>query len=97
MGGPRKHQGLVVRQRLSYFGFELDTLVEPLADPVPPEFHDILPDALARLQAMVDAAAVVQKTRKPTRPTLASKQRRLTGKAGRSDIKLGRRRIVGPD
>jgi ribosome-associated protein len=54
-------------------------------------------DALARLQAMVDAAAVVQKTRKPTRPTLASKQRRLTGKAGRSDIKLGRRRIVGPD
>ena len=54
-------------------------------------------EALARLQAMVDAAAVVQKTRKPTRPTLASKQRRLTGKAGRSDIKLGRRRIVGPD
>jgi ribosome-associated protein len=54
-------------------------------------------EALARLQAMVDAAALVQKTRKPTRPTLASKQRRLTGKAGRSDIKLGRRRIVGPD
>ena len=49
VGGPRKHQGLMVRQRLSYFGFELDTLVEPLADPVPPEFHEILPDALARL------------------------------------------------
>ena len=37
-------------------------------------------DALARLQALVDAAAQVPRTRRPTRPTLASRQRRLTGK-----------------
>ncbi|HMV31927.1 MAG TPA: DEAD/DEAH box helicase, partial [Gemmatimonadales bacterium] len=47
VGGPRKHQGLVVRQRLEYFGFELDALVEPLEDPVPPEFREPLADALA--------------------------------------------------
>ena len=47
IGGPRKHQGLVVRQRLEYFGFELDALVEPLDDPVPPEFRESLADALA--------------------------------------------------
>ena len=34
-------------------------------------------DALARLQAMVDAAAVVPKTRRATRPTRAARERRL--------------------
>lgn len=37
-------------------------------------------DALDRLQALVDAAAHVPRTRRATRPTLASRQRRLTGK-----------------
>ena len=36
-------------------------------------------DALARLQSLVNAAAHVPKARKATRPTLASKQRRLAG------------------
>lgn len=51
-------------------------------------------EALARLQEMVAQASVVAKTRRPTRPTFGSKQRRLTGKAVRSDIKVGRGRVV---
>lgn len=54
-------------------------------------------EALARLQALVDAAAHVPKVRKATRPTLASQQRRLAGKASRSQIKQGRGRVGGLD
>lgn len=54
-------------------------------------------DAQARLQALVDAAAHVPKTRKATRPTLASRQRRLAGKASRSQIKQGRSAVRGID
>jgi ribosome-associated protein len=50
-------------------------------------------EALVRLQEMVAQASVVAKTRRPTRPTLGSKQRRLTGKAVRSVIKAGRGRV----
>ena len=50
-------------------------------------------DALARLQAMVDAAAHVPRPRKPTKPTYGSKQRRLEGKAVRSTVKAGRGRV----
>jgi ribosome-associated protein len=54
-------------------------------------------EALARLQAMVDAAATVPLTRKPTKPTRASRERRLQEKAGRAQIKLGRGRIARDD
>ncbi|MFP5467485.1 MAG: alternative ribosome rescue aminoacyl-tRNA hydrolase ArfB, partial [Gammaproteobacteria bacterium] len=54
-------------------------------------------DALARLQALVDAAAHVPRVRKVTRPTLASRQRRLAGKASRSQIKQGRGAVRGID
>jgi len=54
-------------------------------------------DALARLQALVNAAAHVPKARKATRPTLVSKQRRLAGKASRAQIKQGRGRVSGSD
>jgi ribosome-associated protein len=47
-------------------------------------------DALARLQALVDAAAVVQRVRRATKPTFGSKQRRLAGKALRGAVKAGR-------
>ena len=47
-------------------------------------------DAMARLQAMVDEASVAPVYRVPTRPTRASKERRLEGKAKRSGIKSGR-------
>jgi ribosome-associated protein len=47
-------------------------------------------DAIARLQEMVDQASVAPVYRVPTRPTRASKERRLEGKAKRSGIKSGR-------
>ena len=54
-------------------------------------------DALERLQALVNAAAHVPKARKATRPTRASQQRRLAGKASRAQIKQGRGRVSGSD
>ena len=51
-------------------------------------------DAIARLQALVDAAAVPPLVRKPTRPTRASRQRRLQAKSERGEIKSLRRPIV---
>ncbi|MBN8488441.1 MAG: aminoacyl-tRNA hydrolase [Burkholderiales bacterium] len=47
-------------------------------------------DALARLQALVEAAAHVPKARKATKPTRGSQQRRLASKSKRSEIKAGR-------
>lgn len=52
-------------------------------------------DALARLQALVDAVARPPLPRRPTRPTRASVQRRLADKAQRATIKAARR--SGPD
>ncbi len=49
-------------------------------------------DAMARLQALVDAAAVAPVKRVATRPTLASKRRRLEGKQARSKLKSSRSR-----
>jgi ribosome-associated protein len=54
-------------------------------------------DALARLQALVDSVATLPKARKATRPTYGAQQRRLAGKANRSQIKQGRGRISGAD
>ena len=54
-------------------------------------------DALERLQALVNAAAHVPKARKATRPTRASQQRRLAGKASRAQVKQGRGRVSGND
>jgi ribosome-associated protein len=51
-------------------------------------------DALARLNALVARAADVPIVRKPTRPTRASKERRLEAKGVRAQVKAGRARIV---
>jgi ribosome-associated protein len=51
-------------------------------------------DALARLQALVDAAADAPAPRRPTRPTAGSQRRRLEGKAVRSTVKALRSRVV---
>jgi ribosome-associated protein len=48
-------------------------------------------DALARLVALVAQAATPPKARRPTRPTLASRQRRLESKQLRSKTKTLRR------
>ncbi len=50
-------------------------------------------EALARLQEMVDSVSTAPRQRKPTRPTLASKRRRLEAKAARSGIKRMRGRL----
>jgi ribosome-associated protein len=42
------------------------------------------------LQDLVDQASIAPTYRVPTRPTRASKERRLDGKTRRSDIKSGR-------
>lgn len=54
-------------------------------------------DALARLQALVDSVATPPKRRRPTQPSFGAKQRRLKGKANRSQIKQGRGRVTGTD
>jgi ribosome-associated protein len=51
--------------------------------------------ALARLQALVDAVAEAPRTRRATKPTWGSQQRRLQGKAVRGAVKAGRGRITG--
>ena len=51
--------------------------------------------AMARLQDIVDDASIVQAVRRPTKPTYGSKQRRLQGKAIRSEVKSGRRKVDG--
>ena len=47
-------------------------------------------DARARLGALIEAALRVPKRRIATRPTRASKERRIEGKKNRSTIKRGR-------
>lgn len=54
-------------------------------------------DAVDRLLTLIRAAAVRPKPRRKTKPTLASKQRRLEVKRQRSKIKRGRRRVGSND
>lgn len=46
--GPRKHQQLALSRRLTYFGFELETDIEPLNDRIPPELHEAVRRGLAQ-------------------------------------------------
>lgn len=50
-------------------------------------------DALARLVELVQAAAHVPKTRRATKPSYGSQQRRLQGKAQRASVKAGRTKV----
>ncbi len=47
-------------------------------------------DALQRLEELVNSVAHAPRMRRPTKPTFASRQRRLKVKAQRSTIKAGR-------
>jgi ribosome-associated protein len=51
-------------------------------------------DALARLMELVDSVAQAPKKRKATRPTYASKLRRLESKKKTSAIKSNRGRVM---
>ena len=50
-------------------------------------------DALQRLRELIFMATKVEKKRRPTKPTLGSKTRRLEGKTKRRAIKAGRGKI----
>ena len=54
-------------------------------------------DAIGRLVTLIRAAAVRPKPRRRTKPTLASKRRRLEAKRQRSELKRGRRRVGSND
>jgi len=50
-------------------------------------------EAIARLEALVGAAARVPKARKPTRPSRGAKKRRLEAKTRRSQLKAARAKV----
>ena len=50
-------------------------------------------DALRRLQALIDEAVPAPIVRRPTRPSKSARERRLSLKAKRSDIKASRGRV----
>jgi|TARA_R100001377_G_scaffold55512_1_gene32890 ribosome-associated protein len=50
-------------------------------------------DALKRLKDFIKSVMVVQKSRRATKPTKGSVQRRLTGKANRKDVKQTRKKV----
>lgn len=50
-------------------------------------------EALGRLQELVDSVARPPRVRRPTRPTLGSKKRRLEGKSLRSQVKVLRGKV----
>jgi ATP-dependent helicase HrpA len=52
LGGPRKHQRLMIERRLSYFGFDLDTELEPIEGEIPRELQPAARDVLT--QALVE-------------------------------------------
>ena len=51
-------------------------------------------DALTRLRTVIDAAASIPLTRRPTRPTKSAKGKRVDSKVQRGQIKAMRRRVV---
>lgn len=51
-------------------------------------------EAMGRLQELVDSVARPPKVRRPTKPTKASKVRRLEGKSLRSQVKVLRGRVA---
>jgi ribosome-associated protein len=51
-------------------------------------------DALARLRTIIDAAAAIPLTRRPTRPTTTSRRKRVETKVQRGQVKALRRRVV---
>jgi ribosome-associated protein len=52
-------------------------------------------EALTRLQELIKSVAIVRKKRRPTRPTLGSKKKRLEGKTRRKVVKSLRGRVMG--
>jgi hypothetical protein len=56
LGGPRKHQRLVIERRRSYFGFDLETIIEPIESEIPPELQPAARDVLT--QALIEGETI---------------------------------------
>jgi len=54
-------------------------------------------DALERLVALIRRAAIPPRPRRPTRPSMGSRERRLAAKHHRADVKRGRGRFDSDD
>jgi len=54
-------------------------------------------DAMGRLEELIRAASIKPRARVATRPTRASKERRIAGKKVRSGVKQGRGRVTEGD
>ena len=52
-------------------------------------------DAVTRFQMLMAAALRRRKHRVPTRPSMAARERRLTEKKGRAEVKSKRRKVGG--
>jgi len=52
-------------------------------------------DAVARLHALVAAAAHVPRKRRPTKPSRGARERRMEGKRIRGQVKAQRRKVYG--
>ena len=86
-------------------GYGLNPKVENMAALYPQRRHDVIVisaqrfrtqehnkrDAFERLAEMVAQARIEPRVRKATKPTRASKERRLQGKQQRSEVKKGRK------
>ena len=51
-------------------------------------------EALARLRALIDAAAEIPRARRPTRPSASSQRKRVEGKVQRGQVKALRRKVT---
>jgi ribosome-associated protein len=51
-------------------------------------------EATARLRAVIDAAAEIPRTRRPTRPSATARRKRVETKVQRGQVKALRRRVV---
>jgi hypothetical protein len=56
LGGPRKHQRMMVERRLSYFGFDLEVEVEPIQGEIPPQLQEPAQDVLT--QALIEGETI---------------------------------------
>lgn len=54
-------------------------------------------DAMARLLALVQRAAIVAPPRRPTRPTRSSQRQRVDNKVRRGEVKTTRKRVSDPE
>src|SRR5689334_15123721 len=93
LAGPRKHQGLSVERRRRYFGFDLDTQVEPLRGVIPEAFRSAARDTLTDALLAGDTAHPDQGRIRRAVETLDELWRRSGGALAGASPAAVRRRI----